>query len=96
MNYLLIPGNPPAVHFYEEWKNEIELSQKDFLTRVSSYGQLTKNNSISSKLDEMITHHHEQLENFIEIKGENSTILRNNPSSCTPQLRTMNTLRGII
>jgi predicted alpha/beta hydrolase family esterase len=64
MNYLLIPGNPPAVHFYEEWKNEIELSQKDFIARVSSYGPLTKHHSISSKLDEMINHHHEQLEKF--------------------------------
>ncbi len=64
MNFFIIPGNPPAVHFYELWKTEISRAMPGTLVEVSAYtspspGQKSKDamnhvvNSHSNKLLEL-------------------------------------------
>ena len=75
MNYLLIPGNPPAVHFYELWKSEIESTNKDILIQVSPYGDILNGNDSFVQELEILSHHQKQLEKFQKNIGKPVTLL---------------------
>jgi esterase/lipase len=61
MNYFIIPGNPPAVHFYEQWGKEIIAKEPTAKVRVSHYPRLAKNPNSESAMKEVLTAHREQL-----------------------------------
>ena len=41
MNYFIIPGNPPALYFYQEWQKEIKAWQPQAHVFVSEYPLLS-------------------------------------------------------
>ena len=61
MNYFIIPGNPPALHFYEEWAKEIITKEPTAKVRVSHYPRLAKNSNSESAMNEVLAAHREQL-----------------------------------
>jgi predicted alpha/beta hydrolase family esterase len=64
MNYFIIPGNPPAVHFYQLWGSEIIVRVPTAKVKVSSYPKLEKNSNSESAMNEVLTAHLEQLMDF--------------------------------
>ena len=75
MNYLLIPGNPPAVYFYKLWKSEIESIEPKALVQVSSYGEMYNQDDFSVQQDEILFHHQTQLKKFHKQVGNPVTII---------------------
>lgn len=75
MNYFLIPGNPPAVHFYEQWAKEIEESQPDSVAVVSPYPQVSPDMNSEEAMDYIYRTHEAQLKSFrTRVKGDISLI----------------------
>lgn len=70
MNYLLLPGNPPAIHFYQLWQNEITTLQPNFKTKVSSYPLLLKTKNSNQAMETVYLAHLEQLQNFYHETSE--------------------------
>lgn len=66
MNLFIIPGNPPAVHFYELWGQEIGESEPALELRVATYPELKVNSSSDAALEEVISAHEKQLQAFHE------------------------------
>ncbi|HXH73562.1 MAG TPA: hypothetical protein VNJ08_01255 [Bacteriovoracaceae bacterium] len=64
MNYFIIPGNPPAVHFYELWGKEIMVRVSGSKVRVSHYPLLEKNSNSEMAMNEVLAAHREQLRDF--------------------------------
>lgn len=64
MNYFIIPGNPPAVHFYEQWGKEIIAKVPAAKVRVSHYPKLVKNLNSEKAMNDVVAAHLEQLMEF--------------------------------
>lgn len=61
MNYLLVPGNPPAAHFYELWASEIKDQQPEASVKVSRYPSVTFQPDSQQAMDEILSVHLRQL-----------------------------------
>jgi surfactin synthase thioesterase subunit len=48
MNYFILPGNPPALYFYELWANEIKKSRPDASIMISQYPEIRNSDSASA------------------------------------------------
>jgi hypothetical protein len=66
MNYFIIPGNPPAVHFYKLWKKEIELFRPEAKVKICVYPRLEKENNSQVFFEKILLSHQEQLKQFYE------------------------------
>jgi hypothetical protein len=75
MNYFIIPGNPPAVHFYELWGKEMIARAPAAKVRVSHYPKLIKNLDSEKAMDQVFTAHLEQLINFYDETKSPITII---------------------
>jgi predicted alpha/beta hydrolase family esterase len=64
MNYFIIPGNPPAVHFYQLWGEEIIAKVPTAKVRVSHYPKLAKNSNSENAMNDVVLAHLEQLVDF--------------------------------
>ncbi len=64
MNYLLIPGNPPAVYFYQLWQREILQQQANSQVKVSPYPQLSPMADSARAMGIVTAAHAQQLEQF--------------------------------
>ena len=70
LNYFLIPGNPPAVQFYELWGREFKADNSEAKIRVSNYPLLDMMNDASLAMDCIFEEHLDQLKKFIkEVKA---------------------------
>jgi predicted alpha/beta hydrolase family esterase len=67
MNYFLIPGNPPAVHFYKQWQDEIHPTIPGSKTFVSAYPKLDKTNNSVQFMNLVHETHLHQLKKFHEV-----------------------------
>ncbi|MFZ4712552.1 MAG: serine aminopeptidase domain-containing protein [Bacteriovoracaceae bacterium] len=75
MNYFLIPGNPPAVHFYELWQKEIMASDPKAEATVCSYPLLPKNSNSKKAIDDVLKYHEEQFNHFQQKVSSPVTII---------------------
>lgn len=66
MNFFLIPGNPPAVHFYELWGKDIRDHHPGAEVFVSPYPLLPQGIPSSEAMDLITLSHLEQLKRFRE------------------------------
>lgn len=76
MNYLLIPGNPPARHFYDLWAQEIELHHPGSHAQVGVYPDLPLTsdsrqamNLITDSLTQQLKDFHHQVQAPVIILG---------------------------
>lgn len=67
MNYFLIPGNPPAVHFYEKWSEEIRSLNSANQAIVSPYPEVKPEPDSQAAMEKMTRTHLFQLEAFHDI-----------------------------
>ena len=66
MNSLLIPGNPPAVSFYEDWAREIVQRQPSAQVRVSAYPLPPRGLKSRDAMARIADHHVQNLKRFSE------------------------------
>jgi len=66
MKFFLIPGNPPATYFYEQWGNEIKALQGDANVCVSHYPDLKHGTNSLDSMAEVMEFHFKQLEKFCD------------------------------
>lgn len=75
MNYFLIPGNPPAVHFYELWGQEIRTLAPKARIKVSPYLLPSEKTESDEAMRELLRGHRQQLESFYQETGAPSTVM---------------------
>ncbi|MBS0625166.1 MAG: alpha/beta fold hydrolase [Verrucomicrobia bacterium] len=61
MHLFIIPGNPPAVHFYRLWAEEICRKRKECTVHISPYPRLPANEDSSRYLNDMAEIHAKEL-----------------------------------
>ncbi len=66
MNYFIVPGNPPAVHFYKLWAEEIISEHPSAVVTVSRYPALLPSNDSVSAMNTILDSHLSQLQAFQE------------------------------
>jgi hypothetical protein len=66
MNYFLIPGNPPAVQFYQQWGEEITQQSTHATFKVSHYPLLDQMSDSSKAMDLVLSEHRKQFKLFSE------------------------------
>jgi predicted alpha/beta hydrolase family esterase len=66
MKYFIIPGNPPALHFYELWQKEIETQVPGAMTFSSDYPILEKTADSHYFMQQVFQHHQNNFERFLE------------------------------
>jgi predicted alpha/beta hydrolase family esterase len=66
MNFFIIPGNPPALHFYELWQKEIEASVAGSKTFSSDYPLLETMTDSYSFMQHVSQHHQKNFQVFLE------------------------------
>ncbi len=64
MNFFIIPGNPPALHFYELWMREIEQHLPGAIGFSSDYPALQWTSDSSLFMHQVSLHHQKNFENF--------------------------------
>ncbi len=64
MNFFIIPGNPPALYFYELWRREIEQNLPGSIGFSSDYPELHSTSDSSFFMNQVSTHHYKNFENF--------------------------------
>ena len=76
MRYLLIPGNPPAAHFYKLWGQEISSIQPGAEVRVSPYPNLSHTIESPDEItNQILAAHTANLANFYEEQKAPITII---------------------
>lgn len=75
MNYLLLPGNPPAAHFYELWAREIQAQHPEARVKVSHYPDMEYSSDSNQAMQDVLNAHLEQLEVFYKISGAPVTLV---------------------
>ncbi|MBA2404525.1 MAG: hypothetical protein H0V66_07130 [Bdellovibrionales bacterium] len=75
MNYFIIPGNPPASHFYELWKKELIALVPHAEVKVSHYPLLAKNANSVRAMEEVLEAHQKQLTDFYQETKSSITII---------------------
>ena len=75
MNYLLLPGNPPAVHYYELWGREITARLPGARVSVSHYPDLRPTTDSPKAMREILDAHFEQLQRFYQESGTPVTLI---------------------
>ena len=66
MKLFIIPGNPPATHFYEVWKNELLQLNPSLDIKISAYPQIKFQQSSHDFLKEIELYHEEKFLHFLE------------------------------
>lgn len=61
VNYFIIPGNPPALHFYELWKNDILAKNPTAQVQISEYPKLDHNRDSGEVMQNILSTHAERL-----------------------------------
>ncbi len=74
MKLFIIPGNPPATHFYEVWKKELLQLNPNLEIYISAYPQLNFQQSSSDFLKEVEIYHENKFLQFIE-NSDSASIL---------------------
>ncbi len=75
MNYFIIPGNPPAIHFYELWKNEIETTFPKANVKICHYPLLAKSSDSQLYFQWVFSSHLQQLIEFHQTSRDPITII---------------------
>ena len=75
MNYLLFPGNPPAVYHYELWGREIIAQVPGARVRVSHYPDIEPTTDSPKVMRDILDAHFEQLKSFHQSSGEPVTLI---------------------
>lgn len=75
MNYFIIPGNPPATFFYEEWKRELLARSAKHNIFISAYPQLNFRQSSATYFEGIKRHHIEQFKIFRQSCSEAVSII---------------------
>lgn len=66
MNYFLIPGNPPATHFYKLWGEEIRSLSPQAMVKVCHYPTLARTHDSATFMADVLAYHRQQLTRFYE------------------------------
>lgn len=75
MTYLLLPGNPPAVYFYETWKRDILRALPNARIEVSPYPLASAVRNASVAMDQIFATHHQRLRTLHDEAGEPVTVI---------------------
>jgi pimeloyl-ACP methyl ester carboxylesterase len=75
MRYLLLPGNPPAVHFYEVWKKEILRQQPGARVTISAYPLLDRHLNSVEAMKSILQVHSRCLQDFQRESGGPVTLI---------------------
>ena len=75
MNFFIIPGNPPAIHFYELWRKEIEQQLPGAIGFSSDYPMLQSTSDSALFMNQVSSHHQKNFENFCSRVSGPVTIL---------------------
>ncbi len=75
LNLFIIPGNPPALYFYELWAKEIKQEHPGCAVCLSPYPRLPLSGDASKYLNDVADMHGEKLGIFQRAVGQNVTII---------------------
>jgi pimeloyl-ACP methyl ester carboxylesterase len=75
MNLLLLPGNPPAVSFYEAWAREIRDQHPPSRIHVCDYPTPARQENSRAAMQEIREHFSNQLQNFQKAAGGKVTVV---------------------
>ncbi len=75
MNLFIVPGNPPAVHFYKLWRSEILAAHPEYNIEVSSYSRHKLRIDSYQYLERVAEGHSAALERFRAEVGGPVTIV---------------------
>jgi pimeloyl-ACP methyl ester carboxylesterase len=75
MNYFIIPGNPPALHFYQIWKQEIQAAHPQTSIMISPYPRYPLKQSSEDYFKLILNFHAEQLQAFQKTVNQPVTVI---------------------
>ncbi|MBS0653876.1 MAG: hypothetical protein JSR39_10190, partial [Verrucomicrobia bacterium] len=75
MHLFIIPGNPPALYFYELWAEEIQREHGKCSVYISPYPQLPNSDDSSRYLSDTALIHGQQLLNFHQVAKKKVVII---------------------
>jgi pimeloyl-ACP methyl ester carboxylesterase len=75
VNYFLLPGNPPALHFYESWKKEILQKFPQARVQVAAYPSVAFSHDSALIMQQVLAAHLRSLEEFCGSSSRPATLI---------------------